>query len=262
MIAVGISGSNNPLTSINFPVSGTYSCSDINFYQIWYNTINSLSGATQFGSNIPCTGTGSQTLSTTDAVTLTASATYYFFISMDVVGSPINGDYITVGALGTGNITTANLVSGSAIKANQQTLYQVPMPPSPATAVPSSICIGASTNLNATSSGNSINWYTVPTSGIPIGTSLSGYNFAITPGSSGTLNYYAESQSWNTVSQTFTSNGIWTVPAGVTNATAYIWGGGGAGGGGNGSAASNGANGGGGGGGACSVNTLTGLTAR
>ena len=260
LVTAGNSGTNNPLTGISFPVSGAYLCSDLNYYQIWYNTTNSLSGASQFGSNISCPGTGVQTLSTTGSLTMTADATYYFFITMNVATSPTNGDYIIAGGLGTSNLTTGNILAGSTASAGQQSLYQSPEIPVSVTATPSSICLGAPSNLNATSGANSINWYTTPTGGTALGTSLSGSNLTVLPVTSGTLQYYAEAQSWNDISQTFTSNGTWTVPSGLTTATVYIWGGGGAGGGGNGGSATNGANGGGGGGGACTVNTLNGLT--
>ena len=45
--------------------------------------------------------------------------------------------------------------------------------PTPVTATPSSICAGSSTNLNATSAGNNIEWYTTPTGGSVSGTSAS-----------------------------------------------------------------------------------------
>ncbi|MFI5149539.1 MAG: T9SS type A sorting domain-containing protein [Bacteroidia bacterium] len=59
---------------------------------------------------------------------------------------------------------------------------------------------------------------------------------------------------------TITTNGTWTVPAGVTSINLYLWGGGGAGGGATGTTA-NWRNGGGGGGGACSVNLAVAVSA-
>jgi len=57
------------------------------------------------------------------------------------------------------------------------------------------------------------------------------------------------------ITQQFNNNGTFSVPAGVTSLTVYIFGAGGGGGGG--TTGSSWANGGGGGGGACSVNTIT-----
>ncbi len=63
--------------------------------------------------------------------------------------------------------------------------------PSLVTASPSTICSGATTTLNATAIGASINWFTVPVGGTAVGTSASAANFAISP--TITTTYYAES---------------------------------------------------------------------
>jgi hypothetical protein len=85
----------------------------------------------------------------------------------------------------------------------------------PTSITPSSgigVCNGSSTNLNATSSGNTINWYTVPSGGTSIGSSASGANFSVSP----TINttYYAEAQSSpGCVSTSRTATGLVTVNA-------------------------------------------------
>ena len=73
--------------------------------------------------------------------------------------------------------------------------YTICTPPSAPTAVtasPLTICNGSSTNLNATSAGNTIYWYTASTGGTYIGNSPSGSNFSVSPTS--TTTYYAEAQ--------------------------------------------------------------------
>jgi hypothetical protein len=65
-----------------------------------------------------------------------------------------------------------------------------PAAPTAVSATPATICSGASSNLRATSAGNTIRWYTVATGGTNIGTSASGANFAVSPAS--TTTYYAE----------------------------------------------------------------------
>ena len=97
-----------------------------------------------------------------------------------------------------------------------------PDAPTTVTANPSSIILGSSTNLNATSTGNTINWYTVASGGTAIGSSASAANYAVTPG--GTTTYYAEAAapSGSSGSQTFDYTGnieSFTVPAGVTSLT-------------------------------------------
>ncbi len=62
--------------------------------------------------------------------------------------------------------------------------------PSNVTANPAMVCPGTVSNMNATSTGNTISWYTVPSGGVTIGTSASGANFPVTP--LGTTTYYAE----------------------------------------------------------------------
>ncbi len=96
----------------------------------------------------------------------------------------------------------------------------VPAAPTGVTATASTICSGASTNLNATSAGNTINWYTVASGGTSLGTTASGANFAQMP--STTTTYYAEAIGVGSGSQTFNFTGsaqTFTVPMGVTSLT-------------------------------------------
>jgi hypothetical protein len=95
------------------------------------------------------------------------------------------------------------------------------------TATPSTVCPGALSNLNATYSGASaINWYTVDTGGVAIGTSTSGTDFAVYP--STTTTYYAEANTdLPAGSYTFDYTGsaqTFTVPAGVTSLTIDAYG--------------------------------------
>jgi hypothetical protein len=63
--------------------------------------------------------------------------------------------------------------------------------PTPVTATPAAICPGGTSQLNSTAApGNVQSWYTVPSGGVAIGTSLSGVDFAVTPAV--TTTYYAE----------------------------------------------------------------------
>jgi hypothetical protein len=68
-----------------------------------------------------------------------------------------------------------------------------PSPPTSVSATPTTICVGGASNLKATtSSGNTINWYTVSSGGSSIGSSASGVNFPVSPAI--TTTYYAEAQ--------------------------------------------------------------------
>ncbi|WP_298364992.1 LamG-like jellyroll fold domain-containing protein [uncultured Lutibacter sp.] len=75
--------------------------------------------------------------------------------------------------------------------------------PTAVTASPSTILEGSSTNLNATSAGNTINWYTSSSGGSSIGSSASGANFSVSP--STTTTYYAESDDGSCPSATRTA---------------------------------------------------------
>jgi len=90
--------------------------------------------------------------------------------------------------------------------------------PTLVTATPSVICAGATTSLNATAAGSSIYWYTVGVGGVPVGSSLSGTNFPVSPVN--TTTYYAESYVGGTTTINYSGSIVnYTVPAGVTQMT-------------------------------------------
>ncbi|MBI9040832.1 choice-of-anchor D domain-containing protein [Lutibacter sp.] len=87
-------------------------------------------------------------------------------------------------------------------------------PAAPTLVLPSgatSICNGNSLNLNATSAGNTIYWYTQATGGSSIGSSVSGANFSVSPTSNTT--YYAEARTiaGGCISATRTATALITV---------------------------------------------------
>lgn len=107
------------------------------------------------------------------------------------------------------------------------TVAPTPTAPTSVTATPSTVCSGSSSYLNATSAGNTINWYTSSSGGTPIGSSASGVNYPVSPGS--TTTYYAEAQTIGVISgsETFYYNGgiqTWTVPSGITSITIDAYG--------------------------------------
>jgi subtilisin-like proprotein convertase family protein len=90
------------------------------------------------------------------------------------------------------NAVTVNLQSAN-VPASGLTFTWTPgnlAAPTAVTATPATVSCGGSSNLNATSAGNTIRWYTVATGGVSIGSSASGANFSVSPG--GTTTYYAE----------------------------------------------------------------------
>ena len=158
---------------------------------------NSGSG---YGTSLTLPQSGGTVASTTINVRTTAAST----------GSP------------SGNITLASTGATTKNVAASGTVVALPAVPSSVTATPSSTCTGAGTssNLNATSAGNTINWYTDATGGTSLGSSSSGANYSVTPAT--TTTYYAEAQTPSSVSQTFDYSGSivnFTVPTGVTSLT-------------------------------------------
>ncbi|MBL0017564.1 MAG: T9SS type A sorting domain-containing protein [Bacteroidetes bacterium] len=93
-----------------------------------------------------------------------------------------------------------------------------------ATATPPIICTGGASNLSAVSAGNNIDWYLVPSGGVPVGSSVSGGNYTVNP--LATTTYYAEAISTSgSGTQTFSYTGgvqTFTVPNGVASLTVDI----------------------------------------
>lgn len=136
---------------------------------------------------------------------------------------------------GTALATSAALVSGTHYFATQTiggfescarldvlvTVNAILDAPTPVTATPATICAGSSSALTGTSTGNTINWYTVASGGTALGSSISGANYPVSPGTSTT--YYAETIPTITITtQTIDYTGTivnFTVPAGITTLT-------------------------------------------
>ncbi len=123
------------------------------------------SGGTIYWQNTVSNGESIEIPATTQAVY--ASGTYYF--------RAVN----SAGCWGTQGSAEVNVTP-------------LPDAPSPVSAIPDSICLGRSTQLSATSTGNLIKWYTQPSGGTAIGQSASAANFNVTP--TGNTTYYAEAR--------------------------------------------------------------------
>jgi len=98
------------ITGLSFITGGSYVATDIDKYQLWTNTSDNLSGASQVGSNLT-TGlaVGSHSFAAfTQAIS--ASSTRYFWITTDFTASAVIDNVIGVAALTSSNIT---LSSGS-----------------------------------------------------------------------------------------------------------------------------------------------------
>ncbi|SDX64692.1 Por secretion system C-terminal sorting domain-containing protein [Lutibacter oricola] len=114
---------------------------------------------------------------------------------------------------GSTTVTITDLDNGTcnnSISTNNTAVVTVNTPPTePTISSNITICNGDSTNLVGTSSGNTINWYTVSTGGTSIGSSASGTNFNVNPSS--TITYYAESENGSGCSSSSRASVIITV---------------------------------------------------
>ncbi|HLP22276.1 MAG TPA: LamG-like jellyroll fold domain-containing protein, partial [Chitinophagales bacterium] len=137
--------------------SGATASTAVNYYA--YNVTNNIGGTLS-----PASGTASETFTISNPST--------------------NG---TVNFVATRNSCTSTSTASAAIS-----ILASPVAPSPATATPATICQGSTVNLNATSAGNTIRWYTAATGGSPFATTASGVDYTVTPATIPTTNYYAE----------------------------------------------------------------------
>ena len=123
---------------------------------------------------------------------------------------------------GTDATTTCSKTATATVSVNPSAVA-----PTLVTATPSTICIGGTTQLNATAA-DSIKWWTAATGGTLLGVTLSATNFPRTPLL--TTTYYAETTGSSYVvsgTQTFSYTGsaqTFTVPAGCTSITMDIQG--------------------------------------
>ena len=165
------------ITNVTVATTGTPASTGPNYYYYWQRTSAPVVGWTAYEGP-----TASLTSALPAAVTGTA------------------GTYILTrnSEFGCAAQTSANTVN--------LTVSNAPAAPTSVTASPSSILNGQSTNLNATSAGNSISWYTAASGGAPVGTSASGANFSVSPTT--TTTYHAEAAPLTSISysQAFTSN--------------------------------------------------------
>ncbi len=112
------------VSSIAFTSSGTYDAADITKFQLWYNTSNSLSGASQIGSDITSSlGTGAHTFSSL-ARSISAGNTGYFWITANFAPAATIGNTIAVSAISDVTLSTCGTVTGSVTAAGEQTIIE------------------------------------------------------------------------------------------------------------------------------------------
>jgi predicted CxxxxCH...CXXCH cytochrome family protein len=109
------------LTGLSFVSNAGYSATDVTRFQLWTNTANNLTTATQLSTDIIASlGPGTHSFAAF-TVALSTSARY-FWITVDVSSAPVVGNILTVAALTTTNLTvSAGTKAGTASIGGAQT---------------------------------------------------------------------------------------------------------------------------------------------
>ncbi|MEA1875188.1 MAG: T9SS type A sorting domain-containing protein [Bacteroidota bacterium] len=143
-IAAGCDGE---LTNLNFTTTGSYQQLDIIKYQLWYNSSNDLSTASQLGFDIWSSGTaGLRNFSSLSGTTLSAGNTYYFWITADLSETAVDNNTIAVNAISPSDINAPHTVSGSSNAGGIQTISYI-IPPGSITSN-SPQCVGTGVTFN------------------------------------------------------------------------------------------------------------------
>lgn len=96
------------LNALDITTTGTYAATDITKLQLWYNSSNNLTTATQIGSDISTSlGTGLHSFNGLSQV-IGNGATGYFWVTTDIAGGATLANNISVTAVSTTDITLAS----------------------------------------------------------------------------------------------------------------------------------------------------------
>ena len=203
-----------PAASSTYTVTGTSSgCTSTATLAVTVNPIPTVTASSTpspaticFGSSVTLTGGGASTYTWSDGVNTPTDGISFI---------PATSSTYTVTGTTSGCSSTATL---------SVTVNPAPISPT-VSATPTAICAGGNSNLNAVSTGNTINWYDALTAGTLLTTVPSSTNYNVTPGS--TTTYFAEAVSPAGGTQTFNYTGsaqTFIVPAGVTSIDMECWG--------------------------------------
>ena len=122
--AFNLTVTNGPTTfnTVVFTSAGTYVAADLSKFQLWSNSSNTITGASQVSTNITTTlGTGAHTFSSISQSL--SNGTTYYFITCDITGAATGCDNMTVSALTTANLTfSSGTKSGTAYAGDVQTI--------------------------------------------------------------------------------------------------------------------------------------------
>jgi hypothetical protein len=212
------------LTNVGFTTTGTYVQADISKYQLWYSSTNSLSGATQVGTDLSSSGAaGARTFSAFTTPTLSSGTTYYFWITADIASSVTNDHTIAVNAIATTDLTSTSTKAGSSSAGGTQTLKSAPATPGAITSN-SPQCAGTGITFTKGSCTEGTCYWVSSASGTETSNSAATFTSATT---AGTYNVWVRAQNasgcWSTsVTSTGTINAFPSITAQPSASTQNI----------------------------------------
>jgi hypothetical protein len=162
--------------------------------------------------------TGTAAVCTQFTTQLACSTAGGVWSSSDETKATVNSSGLVTGVAQGPAVISYTVTNGSGCSAASTATVTVSASlaaPTSVTATPASIQSGQSSNLNATSAGNTIYWYTAATGGSAAGSSASGANFSVSP--TVTTTYYAEANS----TQSFYINTLTANNSYVTDHNSY-----------------------------------------
>lgn len=199
-IAAGCDGE---LTDIDFTTTGSYQQSDVIKYQLWYNSSNDLSTASQLGFDVWSSGAaGLRNFSSLSGTTLTAGNTYYFWITVDLSETATDNNTIAVNAISTSDINAPHTVLGSTNAGGTQTIRYITPPGSITNDAPQ--CVGTGITFNQGSCSEGTCYWVSSSTGTETSNSSSSYTSATSQGSFDVWVRAYDGTCWST---SVTSNG-------------------------------------------------------
>ena len=126
-----VTGATATLNTVTFTTGGTYTANtDVVNYKLYYNSSNSLSGASQIGSTVSTGVISGSTVGFTSltGTTIANGSTGYFWLIADIAGTATVGNTINIAAAPTVTFSYGGTVSGNTISLGGDQTFSVTSP--------------------------------------------------------------------------------------------------------------------------------------
>jgi len=177
-----VSGISAGGATISYAVSNTNNCTTTVFASVTVNATPAVAAIT--GTTSVCPGYTTTLSSSTTGGNWTSSENGIATVGASGIVSGLTAGNTTISYTITNGFNCSKTVSSSV------TVNASIAAPNAVTASPANIETGGTSNLNATSTGNNIKWFTLASGGSFLGSSANGANYPVSPVS--TTTYYAE----------------------------------------------------------------------